>query len=299
MTEMYHGQGLGNQLFCYVTTRCIATDKNVEFGLKGLENLGDRRYNDKGLYFMNLYLGEPVDELKITNQYTEKELRIKTNVSHHDSTIGCDIRLFDNDLISVPDNTKLDGIMQSEDYFYHRKEEIKQWLKVKPEHDCYDYSDDDICVINFRDYRGSDELYLQREYWVNAINHMLSINPEMKFLVITESPEAAKEMLPELADNTYHFDIAKDYSIIKNAKWLILSNSSFAFFPAWTSETVKMIIAPKYWARHNVSNGYWACGYNLYKDWFYMDRQGILFSYDECKRELNMIIQNNPQIFIK
>jgi hypothetical protein len=56
MTEMYHGQGLGNQLFCYVTTRCIAADKNVEFGLKGLKNLGDRRYNDKGLYFMNLCL---------------------------------------------------------------------------------------------------------------------------------------------------------------------------------------------------------------------------------------------------
>ena len=25
--------------------------------------------------------------------------------------------------------------MQSEDYIYHRKEDIKQWLKLKPEHD--------------------------------------------------------------------------------------------------------------------------------------------------------------------
>lgn len=294
---MYHGQGLGNQLFCYVTTRCIAADKGVEFGLTGLENLGDRRYNDKGLYFMDLYLGEPVDESKITNHYTEKELRLRTNSSHHDSTIGCDIRMYDPNLVAVQDNTKLDGIMQSEDYFYHRKEEIKQWLKVKPEHDCYDFSHDDICVINFRDYKGNNELFLQREYWINAINHMLSINPNMQFLVITESPEVAKEMLPELEHNVYHFDVGKDYSIIKNAKWLILSNSSFAFFPAWTSDTARMIIAPKYWARHNVSNGYWSCSYNLYRDWFYMDRQGILFSYDECKRELNSIIKNNPQIY--
>jgi len=299
LTEMYHGQGLGNQLFCYVTTRCIAADKGVEFGLKGLENLGDRRYNDKGLYFMDLYQGEDIDESKIVNYYKEKELRLITNSSHHDSTIGCDIRTFDPGLVNVPDNCKIDGIMQSEDYFYHRKDEIKQWLKVKKEHDCYDFTSDDICIINFRDYRGNNELYLTKYYWYNAIMHMLRINPNMQFLVITESPEAAREMLPELSDNIYHFDVGKDYSIIKNAKYLILSNSSFAIFPAWTSETARMIIAPKFWARHNVSNGYWSCSYNLYRDWFYMDDRGILFSYDECKRELKQFIELNPKIYKK
>jgi hypothetical protein len=297
VTEFYHGQGLGNQLAVYVTTRVIAQDKGLSFGCLGLENFGDRRYNDKGLYFMDLDLGDSVDISKITNQYEEKGLRLRTNASHHDSTIGCDIRLIDPNLINVPDNTQVKGIMQGEDYIYHRKKDIKQWLKVKPEHDCYDFTNDDICVINFRDYRGSDELYLQRPYWVNAIKHMLNINPNMQFLVITENPAAAIEMLPELADNTYHFDVGKDYSIIKNAKWLILSNSSFAVFPAWTSDTARMVIAPKYWARHNVSNGYWSCSYNLYRDWLYMDRSGILFSYDECKRELNHIIKNNPQIY--
>jgi len=299
LTEMYHGQGLGNQLFCYVTTRCIAADKGVEFGLKGLENLGDRRYNDKGLYFMDLYLGEDIDESKIVNYYKEKELRLITNSSHHDSTIGCDIRTFDPGLVNVPDNCKIDGIMQSEDYFYHRKDEIKQWLKVKKEYDCYDFCSDDICVINFRDYRGNNELYLTKYYWYNAIMHMLRINPNIQFLVITESPQAAREMLPELYDNIYHFDVGKDYSIIKNAKYLILSNSSFAVFPAWTSDTARMVIAPKYWARHNVSDGYWSCSYNLYRDWFYMDRGGILFSYDECKRELKEFMNLNPQIFKK
>jgi hypothetical protein len=297
LTEMHHGQGLGNQLFCYITARTIAADKGVDFGLKGLENLGDRRYNDKGLYFMDLYLGEPIDESKTFKFYKEKELRLKTNASHHDTTIGCDIRMFDDNLIQVEDDTHIEGIMQSEDYFYHRKEEIKQWLKIKPEFDCYDYSADDICVINFRDYKGNDELYLQRQYWVNAILNMLKINPEMRFCVITENPEAAAEMIPELADNIFHFDVGKDYSIIKNAKYLILSNSSFAFFPAWTSDTVRMIIAPKYWARHNVSNNFWSCSYNLYRDWFYQDQTGLLWSYDECKRELNSFITNNPQVY--
>ena len=290
-TEFYHGQGLGNQLFVYVTTRAIALDKGVDFGYTGLENFGDRRYNDKGLYFMDLDLGKPVNRDQIVNYYKEKETRIKTNSSHHDATIGCDIRLVDNDLTKIPDNCKIDGIMQGEDYFYHRKKEIIQWMKLKPEHDCKDFVSDDICVINFRDYKGNSELYLERDYWVMAIYHMLNINPNMQFLVITENPSVAKEMLPELSDNIFHFDVGKDYSIIKNARWLILSNSSFAYFPAFTNQEAKLIIAPKYWARHNVSNGYWSCGYNLYRDFMYMDRNGNLQTYNECLREFEIYKQ--------
>jgi len=288
LTELYHGQGLGNQLHVYVTTRVIAADRGVEFGLKGIENLGDRRYNDKGLYFMDLYLGEPVDDSKIIHHYQEKELRLITNNSYHDATLGCDIRLSDPDLKNVPDNCKIDGTMQSDEYIYHRKEDIKQWLKLKPEHDCKDFTDDNICVLNIRDYEGNNELFLSRDYWVRSIYHMLRINPNMQFLIITEQPEMAKRLLPELADNVYHFDVGKDYAIIKNARWLILSNSSFAYFPALTNEEARLIIAPKYWARHNVSDGYWCTGCNLYRGFVYMDREGNLQSYDECKREFEL-----------
>lgn len=290
-TEFYHGQGLGNQLFVYVTTRAIALDKGIDFGYTGLENFGDRRYNDQGLYFMDLDLGKSVNNDQIINYYREQEYRIKTNTSQHDATVGCDIRLLDKDLINIPDNCKIDGIMQGEDYFYHRKKEVDKWLKLKPEHDCRDFVDDNICVINFRDYKGSSELYLDRNYWVRAIYHMLNINPNMQFLIITESPSAAKEMLPELSDNTFHFDVGKDYSIIKNARWLIISNSSFAYFPAFTNQEARLIIAPKYWARHNVSDGYWSCGYNLYRDFMYMDRSGNLQTYNECLREFELYKQ--------
>ena len=75
-TEFYYGQGLGNQLACYITTRVIAADKGYDFGFTGLENLGDRRFNNHGLYFMDLDLGKPVQG--ITNHYVEKELRLKT-----------------------------------------------------------------------------------------------------------------------------------------------------------------------------------------------------------------------------
>jgi hypothetical protein len=116
----------------------------------------------------------------------------------------------------------------------------------------------------------------------------------MQFLIITENPEMAKSLLPELAENVYHFDVAKDYSIIKNARWLIMSNTTFSYFPAITNEEAKLIIAPKYWLRHNVSDGFWSCGYNLYRDFIYMDRVGNLQTYEECKREFELYkIENN------
>lgn len=288
-TEFVHGQGFGNQLSVYVTTRAIALKNGYEFGFTGIENFGDRRYNDKGVYFMDIDLGKPVEG--ITSEYVEKEYRVKFNHSHHDATIGCDLRLIDENLLNVQDNTKIMGVMQGADYFYPYKSEIKKWLKVKPEHDCKDFVSDDICVLNLRDYQGNEELFLPREYWVRAIYHMLNINPKMQFLVITENPEVAKRQLPELADNVYHFDLAKDYSIIKNARWLILSNSSFACFPSICNEEARLIIAPKYWARHNVSNGYWSCAYNMYPDFTYMDRQGNLQTYDECLREFEIYKQ--------
>lgn len=297
-TEFYYGQGFGNQLAVYVTTRAIALRNGYEFGFTGLENFGDRRYNDKGVYFMDLDLGLPVDISAITNYYKEKEYRIKLNTSQHDATIGCDIRLTDYNVLSLPDNCKIDGLLQSEDYFYDYKNDIKKWLCVKPEYDIYDFSNDDVCILNIRDYEGDDTLFLSRTYWVNAINHMLSINPQMTFAVITENPNCVKNLLPELSDNVFHIGVGEDYSIIKNAKWLILSNSSFGYFPALTNELAKLIIAPKYWARHNISNGYWSMGCNLYKDFIYMDRFGNLQTYDECKRELNLFI-NQTKIYLK
>lgn len=286
-TEILYGQGLGNQLACYVTVRTIATDKKFEFGIYDSNNcLGDKRYNSKGLYFMDLDMGNPVIESNIKNFYIEKEYRYFNNVCYHDSFHGCDVSITDNDLLNVPDNSHILGIMQSPDYFYHRISEIKSWLKLKPEYDNYNFCKDDICVINVRA-RFDSEIYLPRQYWINAINHMLKINPDMQFLVITEDVNSTKQLLPELSENIYHFDVGEDYAIIKNAKYLIASNSSFSIFPSLTSNTLKYIIAPKYMLRHNVSDGYWCMGYNIYPTYTYMDRDGKLFSYEECIKELN------------
>jgi hypothetical protein len=283
-TEILRGQGIGNQLFCYVTARSIAHTRGLDFGVKDTGWSGDKRYNQSGFYWFDLDWGQEVpDGLDV---YYEKEVRKKLNTCHHDMTVGCDVRGYDQGLMDVPDNTIIFGNMQDEKYFDHNKELVKEWLKVKEEYDTYEYMDDDVCVLNYRggEYVGFHELYLTREYWLNAMENMTKINPNMKFVTITDDVKASQAMLPEIP--AYHFTVDKDYAIIKNSKHVILSNSSFPFFAVYTSDTIENIIAPKYWARHNVSDGYWAMSQNIYSGWTYQDRDGNLSTAEECVKEL-------------
>ena len=284
-TEFFMGQGFGNQLFCYVTARCLALDLGCEFSTIGRGYFGDLRFNRQGVSFMNLDLGREAKKEDFRNIYREKTTRFFNNKSEHDRTMGCDISLYDEAVTRVSDSTLLYGILQSEEYFLRHRDRIREWLRVRPEADCREYSRDDLCVINIRgsEYVGLKELYLNRKYWLNGMKNMRKINPEMRFVIITEDVHAARRILPEV--EAFHFYLAKDYTIIKNARYLLLSNSTFACFPAFTSETVRMIIAPKYWARHNVSDGYWATGQNIYSGWTDQDRNGRLFSAEECRGE--------------
>lgn len=285
-TEIFHGDGLGNQLFRYVTARCIALDRGEKFALLGGETLANNMHSSCGLYFMDLDQGEKVSREDFKQTYHEKEQRLYLANSKHDLTHGAYVAGTDWDMYKVPSDTILLGNMQSEDYYLKYKEQIKEWLRVKPEYDCYEYSKDNLCILHLRctDYMDSPELFLQKNYWLRGMKAMKKINPQMEFMIITNDVKEANKILPHVP--AYNFDLAKDYSIIKNAKYLLLANSSFTYFPAFCSETAKYIIAPKYWARHNVSDGYWASEQNIYTDFHYMDRKGKIFSAEECRKEL-------------
>lgn len=294
-TELLKGQGLGNQLFCYIATRCLALDKGFDFSILNREILANNIHSDKGMYFMDLECGVdlPKDFFKFV--YHEKEDRIFVGNSIHDITNGCYITGADEQLMNLSDSTLIYGNLQDESYFGKYKEQIKQWMKVKPEYEHYEYSKENICVINIRggEYAGCPELFLRRKYWLDAMKIMRQKRADMRFVVVTDDLEAAAKILPEVP--AYHGDLATDYTRIKNAHYLIMSNSSFAYFPAITSNTLQFAIAPKYWARHNVSDGYWASEQNIYQDFMYLDRKGRLFTAEECRKELEEYKKNSKR----
>lgn len=288
-TEFLKGQGLGNQLFCYVTARAIAEENGYEFGSAGQEIFAVNMHSDRGMYFMDMDLGHVIsqEEKKNFKIYQDDDTRLFIGNSRHDMVHGCYVSGRDDNIHHVEDNTLIYGNMQDESYFIKYIDKVKQWLHVKPEYDSYEYSRENLCIINMRggEYTGSPELFIDKGYWINGIREMKRIRPDMEFMIVTDDVEAARKMLPGI--EAHHFDIGKDYVTLKNAHYLLLSNSSFACLPAHTSETLKFAIAPKYWARYNVSDGYWASEQNIYSLYHYMDRKGRLFTAEECRRELD------------
>jgi len=296
VTEIYNGQGLGNQLACYVTTRVVAKDKGLDFGIKNPEKF-------KCLDFMDLEFGNSVIGGTIPHEGAPPTT-LPDGIEHYfrerdvRHPNGSDIRIDDPLLDVIKDNTKIDGVFQSENKIIHRKEEIKQWLKIKSEKDCYDFASNDICVLNFRggEYASVPNFHLPKTYWDHAVNRMLEINPRFRFVVITDDVGRASQYFPTF--EVHHFDISKDFSIIKNAHYLILSNSSFPYFATLMNENVKYILAPKYWGRYNISDGYWSCGYNIFQNHNYIDRNNNLFTFDECKKEFEEYKMKNHHLWV-
>ncbi|MDO4284055.1 MAG: glycosyl transferase [Eubacteriales bacterium] len=279
-TEFLPGQGLGNRLFCYVTARCLAQDKGVPFGTAG------QRWLQAD--FLALDLGEEITGAAVSGfaRYEEAEKRLYLKNSVHDMVHGCYVAGADPQLTEVADNTLVYGNLQDESYFARHREEIRQWLRVRPQFESDEYTAEDLCILNVRggEYADDPALFLRERYWRDAMALMRRENAAMRFMIVTDDVEAANRLLPEIP--AHHFSPEKDYVTVKNARYLIASNSSFAFFPAYTSTTLRKAVAPMYWARHNVSDGYWASEQNIYSLFTYLDRSGKEHSPQECRAAL-------------
>ena len=254
VNELYNGSGLGNQLWRYTVTRTIALNNGYKFGIMHPERF-------KALNIMNLDFGQPV--IGGTGPEGGPPLTLPEGIERYyeeksliHPVYKCDCRLYDPDLANIPDNTKIDGNMESEKYLEGRKDEIREWLKIRKDRQIYDFKRDNICVLAFRggEYRGIPDLFLPVEYWQRAVQLMLSRNPEMQFIVVTGDVATAQNMFPHFP--TYHFDGETDWILVRNAKNIILSNSSFAWMPTWINDEILNVIAPKYWGKHNVSDGF-------------------------------------------
>jgi hypothetical protein len=278
----------GNHLFQYAITRLVAEKNKYEWGFNPVAS-NDYYGGKPQIDFMNINYGKQHTarwkEMPegITDIWEEKFEHF--NFENGDSI---DFHHFQPEIFDVKDNTKLVvRCCQDERYFHDSKEKLKSWFQIKPENiEKYDkilkennvVLNDDLCIINCRggEYLGIPSLLLESKYWADGINYMRDVNPKMKFLVVTDDPGYARSIFPY---NVVHYGIGMDYYIINQAKNLLISNSSFAIFPTYLNPYNPFVIAPRFWAKHNVSNGYWASS-NVYTfKWSFLDRDGGLYHY--------------------
>jgi len=299
VNELYNGSGLGNQLWRYTVTRVIATRNGYDYGIMNPNKFKAPRilnldFGKKVIGGSSPFEGAPPTVLPegIQSYYAEKAL------IH--PIYNCDCRLYDPDLVNVVDNTKIDGNMESELYLEGYKDQVRDWLKIRDDKQIYGLSKKDICILNFRggEYRGVPDLFLPKAYWENAMNIMLQRNPNMQFKIVTDDPITARHMFPELS--VYHYNTEVDWVLVRNARNIIMSNSSFAWLSTWINDDVINVIAPKFWSRHNVSDGFWAQGDSLTKGWeYYHLPTKKLYSYDECKKEKDLYEKSHSATIYK
>lgn len=256
----HKGSGLGNQLFRYIATRVAAEERGVSFGMVNLEGF-------KGASFMQIDMGKPVPGTFHVEQGSGKVVPID-----HGMTIfsekkveenGVDIRSYDPDFNFIKDNTLIDGEFQDIQYFQNYEKYLDEWLGVR-----HLGMPNDLCIIGFRggEFAAIPDLFLPKEYYETAIARMKAINPDMKFVAVTDDPVTARAMLPAEVGITH--EISLDWRMIRYARYLILANSSFYILPALLNEYAVEIIAPYGWARRNT--GTWATRQNYYSKFLYV-----------------------------
>jgi hypothetical protein len=292
---------LGNHMWQYAVCRTVAEKLGYEWGINSSPT-HDYHNGMNQMYFMDVDFGKPIEGI---------EYDFYENWIHHQGVNEhVNVTLLDETIWKISDNTKIFGhngalgaILQSEKYFENYEDNIKSWFKINKEHeerynkkleDLGIQLDENTCVINFRggEYRNILNVVCRREYWRDSINHMLSINPNMKFIVITDDPEFASYYMP-FQIPCYHDEIGFDFYVINKSKWVILSNSTFGWWAAWLNDTANLILAPKYWASHNNSNGYWSVGESYTKKFNYVNRNGVIENYETCKNNAIKFYKEN------
>ncbi|MEJ0001580.1 MAG: alpha-1,2-fucosyltransferase [bacterium] len=312
--ELYSAQGLGNQLWNYALARIIAKRNGYDFAI-----LKKDRF--KGKDFIELDFGRDLPggltspggyifalPRGIRHYYRERlELAGTTFADMSD-----DISRADPKLLSLPAGTKFDGNCQSTTYLEGYRKDILGWITIKEEYEQYK-PEPNVCLIHLRlgDFMRS-KAFLPLSYYQAAMAHVKSIDPSAVFQCVTDQKERAEKLLPgvpvvgtaaEKIEDPHHAahhhggPVGIDFCLLKNAHYLIIPNSSFSWWAAYLNTDKKIVVAPKYWARFNIADGFWSPGDIVTDDFTYLDKDGKIFSADQCRQEKEAFEKANEYKF--
>lgn len=272
-----NGQGLGNQLWLFAVAKSLSEKLKKDLFIENINKF-------KGKDFLILDYTSPQNKLNSNyKNFYINDFKTFSERIYFDSELKYIVSSFDENILNISENTILDGIFQSEKYFFNDIDKLKRYIKpVKSILDKNKISKD-VCLLNIRggEYKRHKNFLLSKKYWENAISNFKKFFNIYKFLIVTDDFKYAKELFPDL--DIIHNNISNCYCSIYNCKNIIVSNSSFSYFPCKTG-IKKNIIAPMYWARPVKNYGRWVSPGNIYEDWNWQDNEGIIHSYNDCLR---------------
>ena len=259
----------GNHLWMYAVCRTLAEYKGYDYHISR-DWLGTKLFNcDLGVLEDETYL---IFEDHISQKYNTK-------------------------ILDIQDFTKLNGFFQSEKYILNNKKNILEWYKT--DYISINHLDDNICVIHLRgnDYKSMRDVYLPEKYYYDSIKYLTSINKNIRFVVVTDDQIEASKYFPNFI--IMPSNIQNDYYFLNTARYLIISNSTFSWWAAWLNRKNYITIAPKYWFKHNISDGWWSPTDSITTGFLYMDKHGNISNPNNCIEQCieNEFILNNTEYY--
>jgi len=257
MISVYLNGRLGNNLFQYVFCRIAAMKQNCNYYIP--------KNKEESISFYSFCSNKTFSYLEMSCEsnphYWTGENLFNINFGHNDGIITSSIG--DIDIENVRDGMLLTDFYQSDYYMLeYRDVIINDWLKfndsviTNSEELLKKYNVDEYCYIHLRgtDYKTIPQYYLPISYYLKSIDHIRSIKPDMKFLVITDDVVESKIMFPEFDVISNSTEI--DFYLLSQSKYKIIPNSSFSWWASWLSKNTEITIAPNNWFNYNSGFGF-------------------------------------------
>lgn len=228
---------LGNQMFQYAALRGIAAKHEYEF------TIPESSFNDEWNEHQ-LFQAFTLSSLKNIG-YVEEKFYKETDGHLH---------IFDDDYVKdCPDNVSLYGFFQTEKYFSHISESIREDFTFKSDilDPCKDeFKFDEIISLHIRrgDYVNKSYYHplCDLEYYENALKKFSS---DIPVIIFSDDPSWCKRQDLFSSDRFMVSDTGWnliDLCLMSMCSHHIIANSSFSWWGAWLSGSEK-VIAPKRW----------------------------------------------------
>lgn len=257
--------GLGNQMFQYAAAKAQAL------------RIGADLYLDK-THFLTTPLGKKnIRQYELSHFNTDEKFKKPafhwTKKYFKTETVYAGLETFREqhvhvhpDFFNIKDNTYIEGVFQSEQYFKEFEEEIRASFifKTQPKEKNYTLLEKIKSVnsvslhVRRGDYVSNPETQKTHgvcslEYYKEAIDKIDSEVEKPYFFLFSDEPEWVQQNLEinhpfEIINHNKGENSFEDMRLMSNCQHNIIANSSFSWWGAWLNDNKnKIVIAPKEW----------------------------------------------------
>lgn len=267
--EFKEGQGLGNQLWLYFAALSISIRLKTQVKIINY----------------NKFVGKNFIKLKQSRKRRKDYKYSFREHYYYDPRINHVSHFFDQRFSDIKKNTYLAGYFQDERYFLGQKINFQKYCKIINSNFNQIELDKKTCVLNIRggEYKRHKNFILPKNYWTNAIELMKKKGVE-KFIIVTDDKRYCENLFPNY--EIISGSIKECFLHLMKAKNIIVSNSTFSYFPIKFQKKNPYVIGPAYWGRYNDKKKIWASPSNFYYNWNWINDNGKILDNRKLKKKI-------------